>query len=365
MKILFFIETLRSGGKERRLLELIKFLLHFPQYEILLVLTDNVIHYNYVYDFGIDLRIINRKRIKKDPLVFIKFYKLCTEFNPDIIHTWGSMLAFYSIPAIILKNIPHVNSHITNVPNDLRKFGFQNTITKLGFSFSRIILSNSNAGLVKYGVSGEKCKVIYNGVDLKRFTNFETKEITKARFDIRTPYTIIMAASYTPNKNYSKFIDLAEFFSNKRDDITFLGLGDKEINVAEFERIRERAIKLNNVRLYGKIIDVESVINACDIGVLFAFSEGLSNSIIEYMACGKPVIADDSGGTKEILVNKELGFLITNETTEEIACIINDLLDNEAKRDTIGENAKHHIEKYFSIERIGNAFRELYLDIIQ
>ncbi len=98
---------------------------------------------------------------------------------------------------------------------------------------------------------------------------------------------------------------------------------------------------------------------------MFSYSEGLSNSIIEYMACGKPVIANDAGGTSEIITNNKTGFLLTDETTEEIANLIIELIDNKDKRNTIGENAKLHIEKHFSIERMGNDFYRLYSEIVE
>ncbi len=211
MKILFFIESLDCGGKERRLLELIQYLKQHTDYEILLVLSDDKIHYKYVYNFDINLRIIKRKGFKKDPSLFLEFYKLCNEFKPDIIHTWGNMLAFYSLPAVIIKKIPHINSHITNAPLHRKKFGFQYLVTNLGFKFSRVILANSYAGLISYGVSGEKCRVIYNGIRLDRFSNLPDKESIKTKFNIRTVYAVIMTASFTPNKNYSKLIDIAEY----------------------------------------------------------------------------------------------------------------------------------------------------------
>lgn len=363
MKILFFIETLRSGGKERRLLELIQYLEQQTGHEMLLVLTEDEVHYKYVFDLDVKIKIIKRKRLKKDPSLFLKFYRLCNEFNPDIIHTWGSMLAFYSLPAVIFKKIPHINGHITDAPLHRKKYGFHYTVTNLCFKFSDIIVANSYAGLKSYGVSGAKCRVIYNGVRRERFLHLPDKEITKIKFNALTDYIVIMVASFTTNKNYDQFLDIAEYFSSKRNDITFIGVGDTEDDIPEFERIKARSEKLENVLLKEKIDSVESLVNASDICVLFTYSEGISNSIIEYMACGKTVIANDAGGTREIITNTKTGFLLTGETTEEIATLINDLIDDEDKRKTIGENARLHIEKNFSIDRMGSDFIKLYSEI--
>ena len=81
MKIIFFIETLRYGGKERRLLELISFLKDNTNFEILLVLNKNEIHYSSFFKLNIPYVIIERKLIKKDPLVFYKFFKVCNDFK--------------------------------------------------------------------------------------------------------------------------------------------------------------------------------------------------------------------------------------------------------------------------------------------
>jgi glycosyltransferase involved in cell wall biosynthesis len=82
------------------------------------------------------------------------------------------------------------------------------------------------------------------------------------------------------------------------------------------------------------------------------------------MACEKPVIASDAGGTRELVVNNESGFLITDETTEEIAALISELLDNKERRNTIGRNARLRIERNFSIERMGAEFSRMYLEIV-
>jgi glycosyltransferase involved in cell wall biosynthesis len=332
---------------------------------MILVLTEDIIQYDYVNNLGITLEIIKRNYLKKDPYLFLKFYKLCLKHKPDIIHTWGSMLAFYSLPVVIFKKIPHINSHITNAPLKRKKFGFQYWITNIGFKYSTIILANSYAGLKSYGVSIGKGRVIYNGIRLERFTDLPDKELIKTKFNIPTPFAVIMVATYAANKNYRQLVDIAEFVSHKRDDITFIGVGDSERDFSEFEKIKELAAKLNNLKLCEKLTDVESLINACDIGVLFTYSEGLSNSVIEYMACGKPVIANDAGGTREIVFHDQTGFLLTNETTEEIADLIVELIDDENKRSTMGKNAKRYIGKYMSIDRIGKDFCKLYSEIAE
>ena len=103
MKILYIIDSLTAGGKERRLVELIKGLKDYPDIQCDLAIMSNDIHYRYVFCQDIRIHYLIRKW-KKDPKIFLKLYRLCKEFNPDIIHSWGSMPSVYALPiAKILK----------------------------------------------------------------------------------------------------------------------------------------------------------------------------------------------------------------------------------------------------------------------
>lgn len=360
MKILFFIESLRSGGKERRLLELIKYLNEQHDYEIILVLTEEEIHYKYAFDLIGDIKILKRKYLKKDPTIFIRFYRICIDFKPDIIHTWGSMLAFYALPVSWLMKIPHINGHIADSPVNLRRSGFNYNVIRIGFRISDVIIANSFAGLESYNVKGEKCQVIYNGVDLKRFANLESRIDVRNKYGIRTHYAVIMVASFTPVKKYDQFLDVAEVVNSLRTDVTFIGVGDTTADKHEFERIRRRASGLRNILLLPKLDSVENLINACEIGTLFTKSEGISNAILECMACGLPVIASDAGGTREIIDDRVNGFLIKDESKDQIAHLMINLLDNKFYRNSIGGEAKAAIANKFSIEKMGRQFEDLY-----
>jgi glycosyltransferase involved in cell wall biosynthesis len=111
--------------------------------------------------------------------------------------------------------------------------------------------------------------------------------------------------------------------------------------------------------------DVEAIVSIADIGILYSlFGEGISNAIMEYMALGKPVIANDSGGTKEIVKHETNGYLITNESPRVIAGLINDLLNDKEKRIKMGEAGRKLIHESFTIDRMGKEFEKVYQEVI-
>lgn len=72
----------------------------------------------------------------------------------------------------------------------------------------------------------------------------------------------------------------------------------------------------DNIKFLSSQENVESIMNICDIGVLASFTKGFSNSIMEFMALGKPMIATDGGGTKELVVDGNTGYLIPKKAHE-------------------------------------------------
>ena len=300
MKILFFIGTLCAGGKERRLIELLTYLKKKNDYSLFLVLRRDQIEYPGFYDLNIPYKILTNNYKKGDITLHFRFYKICKDYKPDILHTWGSMPAFVSLLPIILQRIPHVNSQITDAPPNIKKWSLENLVNRINFRFSTIILSNSYAGLNAYKPEKRKSAVIHNGINLDRFNNLPDKQKIRTKYGILTDYTLIMVASFTDNKDYDRFLEIAVNVNRIRNDITFLAVG----NGIHLNRIKKRVLdeKIQNVVFTGKIHEVEGLINIADIGILFSPNgEGISNAILEYMSLGKPVVAMDTGGTKEIV----------------------------------------------------------------
>jgi glycosyltransferase involved in cell wall biosynthesis len=345
MKILFFIDSLRSGGKERRFIELIKAFPAKIQFEI--VLMSKEVHYKEVFRINTRIHYIIRKR-KKDISAFYKFYKICKNYKPDIVHCWDSMTAIYSIPSCKLLNIKFVNGMIVDAPSKQNIFNKYWLRGKLTFPFSNIILSNSKAGLAAYHAPKKKRFFIYNGFNFKRANNITDREQIRSLLKIDTRYVIGMVASLSKFKDYKTFFGAAQLLLSQRDDVTFLAIGSETDSV--LARNLFDKIYTNCFRLLGKQTDIESLINAIDIGVMATYTEGISNSIMEYMALGKPVIATDGGGTCEIVKDGETGFLVKTSNVEDLTNKMELLLNDAKLRSTMGMAGKQRIYNSFSID---------------
>mgnify|MGYP001820057870 CR=1 FL=1 len=189
------------------------------------------------------------------------------------------------------------------------------------------MISNSNAGLKSYKVPKNKALCIYNGIDSQRVNIKKSKETVKKEYRIRTTYVIGMVAAFRSTKDYKTFLIGANEILKLRDDVTFVCVGDgltfRKCKSYVKDKFQDRVI------FTGAVKDVDSIVNIFDIAVLCTFTEGISNSIMEYMLLSKPVIATDGGGTSELITDNENGLLIppmqVADLKQKILMLLNDL----------------------------------------
>jgi glycosyltransferase involved in cell wall biosynthesis len=363
MRILFFLESLHGGGKERRSVELIRYLKQQPgNYEIELVLTEKEIFYEDILRTNVRIRILQRNRFRYDPAIFFKFYSICRNFRPDIIHAWGKMTTFYAIPAKTLCKVPLVSSLIADASKGYNDYSPYHLLLRTNVHFSDVILANSRAGLRAYGINERKARVIYNGADLLRFGYDFDMQSVKNELHVSTEYLVVMVASFSAFKDYDLFLDVAREVGSIRKDVTFVAVGDGP----DLKRITRRMKdeKISNVVLAGRRNDVERIVAAADIGVLCTWAEGISNSILEYMALGKPVIATDLiGGSRELIEDGITGYCTSHDLLT-VTALVNKLLNNKDLRLRMGKRGKERVERKFSIKRMGDEFQALYEDVL-
>lgn len=354
MKVLLFIDNLGPGGKQRRLIELIKGLSNDSGIEMELVLTKTNIVYTEIFSTGIKIHYTIRKNFKKDPRVFFEFYRIARRFKPDIIHVWGNLEAIYAIPAKFLLNTPMLNNQITDAPSS-----FSSVILnyKLTFPFSNKIIANSYAGLKAYKAPMYKSLVIYNGFDFNRIKKLENVNIVREKYNIKTNFVVGMIGSFMARKDYSTYIKAAKEVINENDQTTFLCVGDGDYN--QYKLLIDNDIK-DRILFIEHQENIESLMNVCDVGVLATYTEGISNSLLEFMALSKPLVVTGGGGCAELVADNKNGYLMRSGDYKGIKEKLLYLLKNEKKRFEFGKMSKQIVLEKFSIKNMVNSFRKEY-----
>ena len=231
LKILFSIDSMKKGGKERQLLELVKGLSIYNNIIIEIIIMNEDIEYNEIKETGFKTHIIVRQK-RFDFSVFKKFLLIYKNFKPDIIHTWDSMTTFYFLPIKIFKKTKLINGSIrfaaSNIKSNIKLYYFN----KFLYLFSDFIVANSLGGLTTFSLNlSYKNRCIYNGFDLARIEKMENAVAIKKKLNIESKKIICMVSSFEDHKDNQTYIKAALMILKNRNDVVFLAVGKgKKLN---------------------------------------------------------------------------------------------------------------------------------------
>jgi glycosyltransferase involved in cell wall biosynthesis len=358
IRILYIIGSYGVGGKERQLAELIKGLPK-NRYSVSFIVKNADAHYLENIENDIDyFYSLEEKKFGLRSL--LRVYKKIKDFKPDIVHSWASVATLQLIIIRIFLKFKLIDSSIrdSNKPDLLARI-----IIRIINLYSDKIIANSKAGLLCYKIPERKSTFIYNGFDFNRIFNLEPIENIRSKFNILSPKVVGMVARIDKSKDYPVFIQSAYLLLDQRRDIQFTIVGDGE----DKEKIQSMIIPAykDNFVFTGRQSNIESIINCFDIAVLSTFTEGISNSVMEYMGLSKPVIATDGGGTSEIVKDGVTGYLVRKGDEKQLAEKILLLLNNPDLCRRMGVEGKNRIIECFSFDKMVSSYISEYEQILK
>ena len=355
--ILFMADSLALGGTERQLTLLVKYL---PSpWNASVVAFGGGMFTPKIIELGVDVVVFER-RTRLDLKPVWSFWKLLRKLRPDIVHSWGGLSSAIAAPMCKLLGIRFINGSIRSGSAVTRHI----IRTLITFFLSDWIIANSYAGLKACGISGPKGKVIYNALDPQRLI-----PIDNYRYKMKPPITVVMAARMTAQKDFMMFINGAREISHRdSENWKFVALGDgkdKELLIEEAADL----ISMEIMEFPDVLDDVIPFLQQTDIGVLLTntklIKEGLSNAIMEYMACGIPVICKNTGGNSELVISGETGFLLELDNVHNFVEKLLWLAHHPDKARHMGEDGKKRIEELCSIERMVGEYIDVYRDVLK
>ncbi len=212
--------------------------------------------------------------------------------------------------------------------------------------------------LIEEKIDPSKTKLIHNGVDLERFKEIEGKSQLRKKLGIPDKKSII----YTGRLVYQKGIDvLIQSFSKLNGEtdcqLIIIGDGPERQNIV---RLIDHYQLSKSVILIEEAEDIASYLNTADVFVLSSRFEGLSNSLLEAMACGLPVISTRVGGSIDIIEGGVDGLLVDVDNEEQLSQAISKVLSNFSLATSLGENARKTIETSYDLNKVTDKYLELY-----
>jgi len=222
---------------------------------------------------------------------------------------------------------------------------------------------------VNLGVSQDRIDLIYNGIQYQRFGRKHNDPKRKLREELGIQdgdLVVGIVANFRPVKNIDSFLRAAAQVSDQFPGAKFLIVGGGKPE--ETKRLKRLSHELNigeKVLWTGMIENVIPYLGLLNVGALSSLSEGLSNTVLEYMANGLPAVVTAVGGNTELIIDGQNGFLVPVNDHIALAKKIALLLDNHQLREEIGKANQKTVQEKFSLKRMIDNHEEYFRRLLE
>ena len=300
---------------------------------------------------GTDLRVVG------------DLYRLFRRERPDIVHThaWGTLVE--GLLAARLARVPFV---VHGEHGTLQLRGYQRRVQRAVWARADLVLSVSTRLAEKMaettGFPRERIRTIRNGVDLSRFGLHPRADARRALGLAPDAFVVGTAGRLVPVKDQKTLIAAMAVLRRAGHRLTLLIAGDGPLG-PELEAAAAALGIAQDVRFLGHCPGIETVFAAMDVFVLSSVSEGLSNTILEAMASGLPVVATRVGGADELVADGLTGILVPAGSAESLAGAIARLMASAPQCPAMGAAGRRRAESEFSLPSVIRRYEQMYWEV--
>ncbi len=296
--------------------------------------------------------------------------RIMRAFRPHIVHSrnWGAVEA---IPAARLAGVPVAihSEHgyelemLSGLP--ARHRVLRRGLYALADAVFAVTRELRDFHARQAWVSPDKIRVLYNGVDTQRFSPRADvrRRLRKERGIPAGSFLIGSVGRMVPIKDYGTLLRAAEILIRGGLDVRVLLVGSGA-ELAGLQRYAGGSTELaGRVWFTGAVHNVPELLNAMDAYVLPSICEGMSNTLLEAMASGLPVVATRVGGNPEVVEENRAGRLFSPRDADGLARCLLPLVRNKELRNGLGAAARRRAVERFSLERMLQEYQNLYWEL--
>lgn len=380
IRIVYFITSLESGGTERQLALLLEGLPD-QQYEKHIVCLSGLGPLNEQFQkHAASINDLNYRRLryqgkfiwKNIPSSVNSVLKLVTilrRLRPDILHSLIPVCNVMGALAGKLAGVPVIVCSRLSLGNYRDSNSLFASLENFTDRFFTLIHCKSEGirddVMRREPVDPDRLKVIYNGIKIDSFGRAFDKAPLREELGLTLTAPVVgMVANLKMYKGYHDMVKAVPAILEKHPNARFLFVGrDDGIQHELIALAKSLSIK-DNIIFAGERHDVPKLLQLMTLLVSASHEEGFSNTILEAMASGLPVVATNVGGNLEQIADGLTGHLISPGRPSEISAAVNLLLDDPAEAQKMGRRGNLRITRNFSHKAVTDQMMNFYKDAI-
>lgn len=311
------------------------------------------------------------KRAGHDFKCYWKLRQVLRKLRPDIIHSRNLAALETQLCSLGLGGVSRVHGEhgreITDVDGSNKKYLLFRKFMSVFIDHYITVSKDLEEWLVSsVGIASVKVQQIYNGVDHECFSPGSEKPLVLLPQSWQGLDGILIVGTVgrlTPVKDQQIILQVADWIRKRHpelaDRLRFMIVGDGPLHHNLTQLIEKMSLQ-DMVWLAGDRTDVPELLPLIDVFVLPSLGEGISNTILEAMASGLPVVATAVGGNRELVEQGYNGGLFPVGDVQAFADALIPLLENTDERDRQGENARQRVISRFDWNTTVDAYLGVY-----
>lgn len=371
--IVHVVHHLSVGGLENGLVNLVNQLPQTEYRHAIVCLTGYSDFKDRINNPNVDVYALH-KRPGKDLKIYLDLWRLFRRLKPDVVHTRNIATLEAQLPALLAGVHHRVHGEHGRDSRDIDGANSKYRLLRKAF---RPVISKYIAlshDLDKYlqeqvGIPEHKISHICNGVDTEIFSPANNKAVTclPSGFFGEKLVVIGTVGRMEPEKDpvtlVEAFILLVNEYPQARQRLRLVMIGDG-ILLERVQSLLEKGGVRELAWLPGERDDVPLLLKSLDVFVLSSLIEGISNTILEAMASGLPVVATHVGGNSEIVDEGVTGLLVQRSDPEALAIAIRRYIEDPEMRRRHGASARKRSEEKFSIDKMVQHYHAIYGNLL-
>ncbi len=286
----------------------------------------------------------------------------------DILYTY---LPFANFMGLLTGKVAGVSAIISSERNsDYVTSWLFRRIINVVVRYTDNMIANSFSGKnfvtkIVNGTLSKKIHVVYNGRNfVGNSINYKDNLLHQSLNISENTFVVILIARFKPAKNHIMFFKMAKHLLKEKTNVVFLCVGDNDENNREYHKdlmteFEELQIE-HHFKFLGPRHDINELLSGADVSVLTSWHEGLSNTLIESMAVGCPLVVTDVSDNRLIIKDGINGYVVGVDDYKSMAENIIRLYEDKELRYAISRNNKASAHQLFTVERMVNETEKIF-----
>jgi glycosyltransferase involved in cell wall biosynthesis len=211
----------------------------------------------------------------------------------------------------------------------------------------------------------KRIEVIPNGIDTERYKPID-KAVSRQAWGLPQDKHLILFSAFSatsdPRKGNQFLVPALKAIADEgwrqSTELVIIGASAPQHPV-------DLGMKVHYIGNLGDEISQVLLYSSVDVTVAPSMQENLSNTVMESLSCGTPVVAFNIGGMPDLIGHKETGYLATPFKVEDLASGIKWILEDKGRHQLLSQAARNSVLEKYALEKVANQYIDLYMDLLK